>query len=587
MAFSAEFLDELKKRNGIVDVISSYVTLKRAGNLYKACCPFHNEKTPSFCVYANGSGSDEHFYCYGCGAGGDVISFVMKADNVDYASAIELLAKRAGLSMPADNYNREAADKRKRTLEANREAAKFFHTQLSSGRYKEATDYIAGRGLQGAVNHFGLGYCPPGKKLFSYLSELGYKPKELQDAFLCNRGNYDIFENRIIFPVIDTSGNVVGFSARSMEKKPADGRKYINTNDTPAFNKRRNLYALNFAKNSREDYFILCEGQTDVISLHMAGFTNALASLGTAFSEEQAALMRRYKSKVVICFDGDAPGRAKTDAVIKILSAADIETKVITLPDNCDPDEFIKKYGKERFALLLQNSIGQMDYRCGSALASFDLNQSDQKILASNKLSDIIAALPSPVEREVYTIKYAKRLDITKESFKSVVEQKHNKLLKDRKKENERQLLRQTEGYGDTVNKDKLRMTRAAYAEEALLGIAQLNPDFILKAKADGVLTGEDFKTEFNRRVYDALLECTEREGRYDLSFISDKFTPQETGRITRMLISRKELNDNSYKVFCENAAALKSEAAPKQTGEAVTFNDLQDLINKKSKQKG
>ena len=581
MAFPAEFLDELKKRNGIVDVINSYVPLKRAGNLYKACCPFHNEKTPSFCVYGNGG--DEHFYCYGCGAGGDVITFVMKADNVDYASAVELLAKRAGLTMPADSgYNREAADKRRRTLDANREAAKFFHAQLVSGKYKDAVNYISGRGLQGAVNHFGLGYCPPGKKLFSYLTELGYKPFELQEAFLCNRGNYDIFENRIIFPVIDTSGNVVGFSARSMEKKPADGRKYINTNDTLAFNKRRNLYALNFAKNSKEEYFILCEGQIDVISLHMAGFTNALASLGTAFSEEQAALLRRYKSQVVICFDGDAPGRAKTETVIKILSAADIQTKVMTLPDDCDPDEFIKKYGRERFSLLLQNSIGQMDYRCGSVLSSFDLNQSDQKILASNKLSDIIAALSSPVEREVYTLKYAKRLEITEESFKSVVEQKHKKLIYDRKKEQEKQLLRQTEGYGDKVNKDKIRMTRAAYAEEALLGIAQINPDFLIKAANDNRLNSSDFKTEFNRRVYNAMYECAVNEGRFDISLISDKFSPDETGRITRMLIDRKELTDNGYEVFCDYAKALKNETPADLKNDAVTFDDIQNLINKK-----
>ncbi len=581
MAFPAEFLDELKKRNGIVDVINSYVHLQRAGSLYKACCPFHNEKTPSFIVYER----TESFYCFGCGAGGDVVSFVMKADNVDYVSAVEILAKRSGLTMPVDSgYNREAADKRKRTLEANREAAKFFHSQLTSGKYKEAADYIDKRGLRGAVNHFGLGYCPPGKKLFTYLTEMGYKPKELQDAFLCTRYNYDIFENRIIFPVIDTSGNVIGFSARSLEKKPADGRKYINTNDTAAFNKRRNLYALNFAKNSKEDFFILCEGQTDVISLHMAGFTNAIASLGTAFSEEQAALMRRYKSKVVICFDGDAPGRAKTETVIKILSASDMETKVISLPEDLDPDEFLKKYGKERFSLILKNSIGQMDYRCGEILSSFDLTQSDQKITASKKLSDVIAALYSPVEREVYTIKYAKQLDITAESFKSVVEQKHTQLLNRNKRERDRQILRNTEGYGDTVNRDKIRNTRAAYAEEALLGIAQINPDFLIKAKNEDRLCGDDFKTTFNRRVYDAMYECAEREGKFDISLISDRFTTEETGRIMRMFINRSELHDNSYEVFCENAKTLKNEAAPKPAGESVTFDELRDLINNKKK---
>ena len=578
MAFSAEFLDELKKRNGIVDVINSYVPLQRAGTLYKACCPFHNEKTPSFIVYER----TESFYCFGCGAGGDVVSFVMKADNLDYASAIETLAKRAGLSVPYDNeYKRELADKRKRTLEANREAAKFFHSQLVSGKYQTATDYIAGRGLQRAVNHFGLGYCPPGKKLFSYMTDMGFKPKELQDAFLCNRYNYDIFENRIIFPVIDASGNVIAFSARSMEKKPADGRKYINTNDTAAFNKRKNLYALNFAKNSKEDYFILCEGQIDVISLHMAGFTNAIASLGTAFSDEQAALMRRYKSKVVICFDGDAPGREKTNTVIKIISSADMETKVISLPENCDPDEFIKKYGKERFALLLQNSIGQVDYRCGEALSSFDLKQADQKVLASNKVSDIIAALYSPVEREVYTVKYAKKLDITEDSFKTVVEQKHKKLISKEKKEYERVIINNSMGLRDPVNKDKIRIPRAANAEEAILGIAQISPDFLIKAESENVLTEADFKTEFNRRVYKAIFDCVKNNGKYDLSLISEAFTPDETGRITRMFINRNELTDNSYEVFCEYCKALKEEDG-KIRSDAVTFDDLNELINKK-----
>ncbi len=580
MAFSPDFLDELKRRNSIVDVINTYVPLKRAGNLYKACCPFHNEKTPSFCVYANQG--DEHFYCYGCGAGGDVVSFVMKAENVDYVTAIENLAKRAGMTMPVDGYNRQDADKRRRILDANREAAKFFHSQLVSGRFSEATEYIRGRGLERAVNHFGLGYCPPGKKLFSYMTDLGYKPAELQSAFLCNRYNYDIFENRIIFPVIDVGGNVVGFSARSLEKKPADGRKYVNTNDTAAFNKRRNLYALNFAKNTKQDHFILCEGQTDVISLHLAGFTNALASLGTAFTPEQAALMKRYKNKTVICYDGDEAGRNKTSAVIKILTDAGMETKVLILPGELDPDEYIKKYGGERFSLLLADSIGQMDYRCGQVLASYDLQSSDQKVLAADKLADVLSAINSPVEREVYTVKYAKRLDITPESFKTLIEQKHKNHVKSVKRESEMQLIRQSEGYGDRVNPDKLRMTRAANSEEALLGIAEINPEFLIKAEEDGTLAAGDFKTEFNKRVYNAMLSCVKEYGRFDLSLISEQFSADETGRITRMYINRSELSNNGYEAFKDYARALKSEEKPSDG--AASFDDLQAMINNKKK---
>lgn len=579
MAFPAEFLEELKKRNRIVDVINTYVPLKRAGNLYTACCPFHNEKTPSFMVYER----TESFYCFGCGAGGDVVSFVMKADNIDYASAVEQLALRAGLTVPDNGYNREASDKRRRILDANKEAARYFHTQLTSGKYKEATDYISGRGLNSAVRHFGLGYCPNDKKLFSYLCDLGYKPNELIDAFLCNRGGYSTFEGRIIFPIIDAAGNVVGFSARSLEKKPKEGQKYKNTNDTPAFSKRRNLYAINFAKNSKEDFFILCEGQTDVISLHMAGFTNAIASLGTSFSEEQAALIRRYKNKVVICYDGDAPGIAKTNAVIKILSAAGIETKVVSLPDGCDPDEFINKYGKERFSMLLQKSIGQMDYRCGQVLSGYDLRSADQKAVASDKLADVIAAVYSPVEREIYTVKYAKELDVSPESFKMLVEQKHKKQKKANSKNEQTKLIQQSEGYGDRINPDKLRMTKTANAEEALLGIAQLNPDFLFKAESDGVLNENDFKTNFNHRVYLSMLNCLKEEGRYDISFISSQFTPDETGRITRMLINRNDLKNNSYDVFKEYAKALR-EDDPKTDTAAASFDDIQAMINKKSK---
>ncbi len=580
MAFPAEFLEELKKRNGIVDVINSYVPLKRAGNLYKACCPFHNEKTPSFSVY---TGNDEHFYCYGCGAGGDVITFVMKAENTDYPSAVELLARRANLTVPNDGYNREASDKRKRTLDANREAARFFHSQLVSGNYPEASGYIKSRRLEAAVNRFGLGFCPPGKKLFNYMTDLGFKPKELQDAFLCNRGNYDIFENRIIFPVIDASGNVVGFSARSMEKKPADGRKYINTNDTAAFNKRRNLFALNLAKNCKSDYFILCEGQTDVIALHLSGFDSAIASLGTSFTEEQAQLIRRFRSKVLLCYDGDEAGRSKAIPAIKILNDAGIETKVIALPDGFDPDEFIQKYGKDRFELLIGQSIGQMDYRIGKALEGFDITSADGRVAAADKLAEIISASPSPVEREIYTEKYAKKLEVSPESLKSLVETKRKKAQKGEQREQERALIRQSAGYGDTVNRDKLRMPKAAYAEEALIGIAQINPEFIAKAEKAGVLTVEDFRTEFNKRVYAALSECVGAEGRFDISFISDRFSADEIGRIMHMRILREDLSDNGFEVFRMNADALRGCAGTGTSG-ADSFGDIRALIEKKKK---
>ena len=578
MAFPPEFIEEVKRRSSLVDVISGYVSLRRAGSNHVACCPFHNEKTPSFTVFER----SESFYCFGCGAGGDVITFIMKAENLDYPSAVEFLAKRAGLTVPQDGYDKGALTKKRKTLDINKEAAKYFHEQLVSGKYPQAIAYIEKRELQKAVRRFGIGYNPPGgKALVNYLTSLGYSPRELNDAFVCNRGNYDIFNNRIIFPIIDAQGGVIAFGGRAMgDEKP----KYINSNDTPAFNKRKNLFALNYAKNAKEDYFILCEGYTDVIALHMAGFQTAVASLGTSFTPEQAALMKKYKPKVIICYDGDAAGQNATQKAIALTTAAGLETKVLQIPDGLDPDEYIRKRGKEQFRVLIANCYGQVDFRCETVLAKYDISSDEQRVSAAKDVADIIASLYTSIEREIYGGKYAKRLELNRDSYLTLIENKAAKLQRERNNEDKKRIIMASEGYGDRVNPDMVKMKKAAYAEEAILGIAQISPDFLIKAEAEGKLTSDDLMTGFGGKIYGLMLDCAKEHGKFDLALISEALSPEEIGRVTKMRIGRESLSDNSYEVFLQYAEALRKEKEQsKQSGEA-TFDSIQDIINKKKK---
>ncbi|MBQ1848439.1 MAG: DNA primase [Clostridia bacterium] len=579
MAFPPEFIEEVKRRNSLVDVISGYVSLRRAGSNHVACCPFHNEKTPSFTVFER----SDSFYCFGCGAGGDVITFIMKAENLDYPSAVEFLAKRAGLTVPDNGYDKSELSKKRKTLDLNKEAAKFFHGQLVSGKYPQAMEYVEKRRLGRAVRRFGLGYDPPNSKaLANYLSSLGYTGREMNEAFLVNRGGYDIYGGRLIFPVIDAAGNVVAFGGRAMGNEK---QKYINTTDTPAFNKRKNLYALNYAKNAKEDYFILCEGYVDVITLHLAGFSTAVASLGTSFTSEQAALMKKYKPKVVICYDGDAAGQNATQKAIALTTAAGLETKVLTIPGGLDPDEFIGKYGKENFSILLQNCYGQAEFRCEKALAKYDLASDEQRVAAAKETADIIASFPTAIEREIYGTKYAKKLGLSRDSYLETIKRKAERLQRARENEEKKKIIMASEGYGDRVNPDMVRMKKAANAEEALLGIGQMSPEFLIKAEESGALTADDFMTGFGIKIYGVMLESIKKNGKFDIALISESLFPEEVARVVRMYLARQQLHDNSYEVFLKYAAALREERNKQEkSDDKATYDDIREIINKKKK---
>ena len=582
MRFDSSFIEELKARCDIVDIISGYVSLKRAGSNYVGLCPFHNEKSPSFTVFTK----NDSCYCFGCGAGGDVITFIMRMENLDYVSALEFLANRAGLSLPVDRINEGAVNKRKRILEMNKQAARFFNSELASGKYKNATEYAQKRGLAGAVGkRFGIGYCPDSYGvLANHLRSLGYTSAEMKEGFLCGEGKngklFDYYRGRLIFPIIDPAGNVVAFGGRALgDEKP----KYLNTNDTPAFKKGRNLFALNYAKNSKEDYFILCEGYTDVIALHAAGFTSAVAGLGTAFTQEQAAMLKKYKSKVVICYDGDEAGRKATNRAIPILTAASLEVRALSLPVGVDPDEFIQKYGKERFSHLINESKSEFQFKCDAILAEHNISVPEEKVKASDAICSVLARISSDVEREVYTAKAAKMLDVSEDSLKTDVKKKRLSFARKEKRKFADDVKRTAMGFGDKVNPDTVKNVRAARAEEVILGIAQINPEYMEKAEKEGGLSEDIFFTAFGKKVYLVIRDIFENERRFDPAFLAGEFTPEQIGRITKMYIDRQALSNNTYEVFSQSVDVLiKEKESAEMSNETVS--DIEALIKSKRK---
>ena len=522
MKFSQNFIEEIKYRNKIEDVISSYVNLKRAGSNYQGVCPFHSEKTPSFTVFPN----TETFHCFGCGAGGDVISFIMRAENLEYPGAIEFLAKRAGLQMPDTEENGETV-KRARFYEMNREAARFFNRCLSLPEAEEARKYLASRGLSGAaVKRFGLGFAPNSfDALRNHMHNLGYNDEELRVAFLCGKSErtgkyFDYFRGRIIFPIIDNFSNVVAFGGRAL----GDGKpKYLNSSDTPVFKKSRNLFALNFARNACAESLILCEGYMDVIAVNMAGFPNAVATLGTALTTEQARIMAKYTKKVILSYDSDDAGVAAAKRAIPILTEAGLEVKMLRIEGAKDPDEFIRKFGSVRFKTLLDDSRNKMDYLCDAVLKKYNILIPEEKTKAAAELCGILCEIYSDVEREIYLMRICERISVDPKNMKRDVERQMRHRQKKETEEIKRKIVSDSLGYGDRVNRDFVKNAKAARAEEAILGILLLRPEFAAEIRKGKIpLSEDDFITEFGKRVFAALLSF---EGRSDIGILSETFT--------------------------------------------------------------
>ena len=559
MRIPQNFVEELKYRNKIDDVISSYVNLKRTGSNKTGLCPFHSEKTPSFTVFTN----TETFHCFGCGAGGDVITFIMRAENLEYTAALEFLAKRAGMEMPVDNEHKSEMLKRSRILEMNKDAAKFFNQMLYSPEAERARAYLEKRKLSSAaVKRFGLGYAPDSfDALRNHMKKLGYGDAELKEAFLCGKSErtgkfFDYFRGRLIFPIIDNFSNVIAFGGRAIndEVKP----KYLNTSDTPVFKKSRNLFALNFARSCADEYIILCEGYMDVIAVNMAGFSNAVATLGTALTSEQARIMAKYTKKVVISYDSDDAGQSAAKRAIPLLSEAGIEVSVLKMKDAKDPDEYIKKFGSAKFKLLIEGSRGKFDFLCDTVLKKYDISIPDEKVRAAHEICEIIAGFYSDVERSVYISKAAERLSIEEKSIRTDTERIRKKKIREEDGERMRKIISDTSGYTDNINRERVGNTRAAKAEETIIGLILLYPELFSKAVSEEwALCPEDFKTSFGRRIFGALEKLG---GKADIGVLAADFSVDEISRITDMQRKRAELTKNDESVLFDSIKALREE---------------------------
>lgn len=587
------FIEEIKYRNPVEDVISSYVTLKRAGSNHVGLCPFHNEKSPSFTVFSATRG----FYCFGCGAGGDVITFIMKAENLDYMSALQFLAKRAGIKMPETETNRPRSEVgRERVLAMNRDAARFFHDMLSRPEGAAGLAYLRSRGLSDAViRRFGLGFAPDEftlhKPLFlDHMHAKGYTDKELIAAFLCAKSQkngklYPIFRNRVMFPVIDTTGNVVAFGGRVMDdSKP----KYLNSSDTPAFNKRKTLFALNFAKQTAGESLILCEGYMDVIAVHAAGLTNAVATLGTAITADHARMLARYTKEVVIAYDMDAAGRTAAEKAIALLESVGVPSKILKLDGAKDPDEYIRKKGADAFRLRVSSSENQFDYRCNTVLAAHDLTDFNDRLAAISEISALLATLHTDVERDVYITRLAEKLSVNPESLKNDVKRLQRKTEKKQARDFVQNEVRRSQGFGDHINPDRAKNLRAEKAERQILGILLLYPEMMSEiTAAPRSLCEDDFITAFNRRVFAAMRSAHEAYGTVDIGYLGESFTSEEIGRITEMQVSRSALTVNTVSVVDENIAVLRKEKQNARPDDRPTDNDdLQALLARRRSEK-
>jgi len=551
-------IDSIKQRCDIESVISSYVTLKRTGNHLKGLCPFHSEKTPSFIVYTD----TQSFYCFGCGAGGDVISFVMRAENLDYMSAVETLAKRAGIAVPTDmDFNAgNRGVSRQRVLQMNLEAAKFYRKMLYDERIgAPGQAYLMGRGLTGAViKRFGLGYSPPsGKMMTNHLKSLGFSEEEIQTAYFAgknDRGYYDYFRGRVMFPIIDVSGNVVAFGGRVLDdSKP----KYLNTSNTPAFVKGKTLFALNYAKNYCSEHLIMCEGYLDVITMHQAGFQSAVATLGTAVTPDHARMIRKYTSKVILSYDSDEAGISAANKAISILEAAGVDAKVLKMEGAKDPDEFIKKFGAEKFASLLKDSRSKFDYFLENISSKYNIDADEEKIRALNEVCTHIASVYSSVERDIYIAKVAKLFGVEAKSLQNDVERQRRRAAKEKDKKRQEELIKTTSGISDMVNPDYAKAPRAARTEENILGMLMLQPELI-HVQADGMpLSEEDLPTELGKRIFAFIRDSEGNE--FSFGAMNERFTEAEISRASLMMVKRRDLSCSDV-TYTEYIRALRAE---------------------------
>lgn len=572
MALSDSFLQELKMKTDIEDVISTYVTLKRRGATLVGLCPFHNEKTPSFTVYP----ATQSFYCFGCGAGGDAITFLKKIENLDYLDAVKTLAQRAGLQMPQEGFDDSLSKRRRRILEMNREAARFYHSVLLSPEGKVGYDYYIGRALSAAtINHFGLGFAPnQWDALLKHMRAKGYQPAELVDAGLARKGQkgyYDNFRNRVMTPIIDVRGNVIAFGGRVLDdSKP----KYINTGDTLVYKKTNELFALNFAKDSKEDALILCEGYMDVIAMHQAGFTNAVAGCGTALTTEQVRLISRYAKEVILTYDADEAGQKALQKAMTLFDQTDVKVRIPALVGGKDPDEIIRTYGRDKFKGMLEGASNETEFRLLALRRQYNLATTQGKIDFIGGALQILANLP-PVEQDLYVSRLSEELGVERQNMKvqlqDLVARQGNRREKREFKrivqENMRKTARETMATDASLR--KLR------AEDRLISLLLRYPDCSRLCK--------DFDPQwltpgFAQRVFTLILQRLENGDGTELMDLRDRLTDDEMGRLSG-IIARGGESADAKQEFSDCLQTIRAEQQKKQESAAElddqAFRDL------------
>ena len=583
MAFDSSFISELKFRCPVDEVLGSYLQLKRAGGRYVACCPFHNEKTPSFTVFPDTAS----YYCFGCGAGGDVITFVMNYENLDYPEAVKLLAARAGLTVPEDKFvSDKTKRKRERMLEMHKLAARHFYNNLVS-EPNPCMNYLKNRGLDlNSVKRYGLGFAKDGfDDLKNMLLKKGYSLQEMFDAGLVaksqkNSSYYDKFRNRLMFPVFDLRSNVVAFSGRALNAD--SGPKYMNSPETDIYHKGDILFGLNIAKDKNDSTLILCEGNIDVVMLSQAGFRNAIAPLGTAFTTDQARVIAKYAKNVVIAFDSDAAGQKATNKAIDYLKAQGITVRVLQMDGAKDPDEYIKKFGADRFKMLINRSKTPTEYRIDKLREGYNLTDTAQKMEFISHCADIIAALTSPVEREIYAANLAKELEISPEIMRADIDRRRRrKILEQKKKEITRE-TRTITGSGDSINPQRRNNTLAARSEEMLIAILVKHPDLttFISEKIEPV----DFVTDFNREVFAFFINGLKNDPSAKTLSLSQYFDSDKASRIS-YIINTPVLSDDPKSQVLDCITAIKNKKGEKTDIGNMSADSLAELIKKEKKQ--
>ena len=581
MAFPAAFIDELIARNPIEDVVGQYVSLRRSGSNLFGLCPFHGEKTASFSV-APDKGM---YYCFGCHKGGGSINFMMELEGLSYPDAVRALAKRVGMEVPEDEQYQSRYRAQERLWALHKEAARFFHSKLYAPEGKAALEYAIGRGMpKSTLTTFGIGYAPDSwTDLVDALRKKGYTDEELKDSGLVTvskkNGNlFDRFRDRLMFPIIDVRGNVIGFGGRIMNNKDPDAAKYLNSPETLIFNKRKNLFALNLAKKSKQGYLILVEGYMDAIALHQYGFDCAVASLGTALTEDGATLLSKYTDQVVLIYDGDNAGQRAAQRAIPILEKAGLQVKVLQMRDAKDPDEFLKKFGADKFKLLLEESSNRVEYQLNAIRKKYDLREDEQRVKFTAEAAELICSLSGAVQREVYGHRVAEIAKISYDAMKLEIDKAFKRRVAREKKKQEQIDLAPAKNLQPKSRSIRYDNMKSAMAEEAVLALILKEPALMDQTKD---LSQSEFSSPLLGRAFAQLADRYRRGLEINLAVLED-FSADEMSHLAGILLRQDgPVNETALR---DCIAIIRAEH---QAGSVASNDDLLAYRNKLKDKKG